>query len=66
MYDDYVVEWDLAFAEYLKKLASIFLKETPDLWPNIVSRLASDPASFEDDEDDDYGWWKCLIAVAVI
>lgn len=30
MYDDYVVEWDLAFAEYLKKLASIFLKETPD------------------------------------
>ncbi|EEJ2195263.1 cytoplasmic protein, partial [Salmonella enterica subsp. enterica] len=49
MYDDYVIEWDLAFAEYLKKLASIFLKETPDLWPNIVSRLASDPASFEDD-----------------
>ncbi|SUG71636.1 Uncharacterised protein [Salmonella enterica subsp. enterica] len=38
MYDDYVIEWDLAFAEYLKKLASIFLKETPDLWPNIVSR----------------------------
>ncbi|EJA7598361.1 cytoplasmic protein [Salmonella enterica] len=60
MYDDYVVEWDLAFAEYLKKLASIFLKETPDLWPNIISRLASDPASFEDDEDDDYGMVEVL------
>ncbi len=60
MYDDYVIEWDLAFAEYLKKLASIFLKETPDLWPNIVSRLASDPASFEDDEDDDYGMVEVL------
>lgn len=55
MYDDYVIEWDQAFAEDLKKLASIFLKETPDLWPDLISRLASDPASFEDDEDDDYG-----------
>lgn len=44
-----------AFAEDLKNLASIFLKETPDLWPDLFSRLASDPASFEDDEDDDYG-----------
>lgn len=55
MSDDYVIEWDQAFAEDLKKLASIFLKETPDLWPDLFSRLASDPASFEDDEDDDYG-----------
>lgn len=55
MSDDYVIEWDQAFAEDLKKLASIFLKETPDLWPDLISRLASDPASFEDDEDDDYG-----------
>ncbi|AZT23516.1 TPA: DUF6630 family protein [Salmonella enterica] len=55
MYDDYVIEWDQAFAEDLKNLASIFLKKTPDLWPDLFSRLASDPASFEDDEDDDYG-----------
>ncbi|MDU2941654.1 MAG: cytoplasmic protein [Enterobacteriaceae bacterium] len=55
MSDDYVIEWDQAFAEDLKNLASIFLKETPDLWPDLFSRLASDPASFEDDEDDDYG-----------
>ncbi|EAA7244839.1 cytoplasmic protein [Salmonella enterica subsp. salamae] len=55
MSDDYVIEWDLAFAEYLKTLACIFLKEKPGLWPDLVSRLAHDPASFEDDEDDDYG-----------
>lgn len=55
MSGDYVIEWNQEFAEDLNTLASIFLKETPDLWPDIVSRLASDPASFEDDEDDDYG-----------
>lgn len=55
MYDDYVIEWDLVFVEYLKKLVSIFLKEMLDLWFNIVFCFVSDFVSFEDDEDDDYG-----------
>lgn len=66
MYDDYVVEWDLAFAEYLKKLASIFLKETPDYGP--ISSPAS-PAILpvlKTTRTMTTGWWKCLIAVAVI
>ncbi len=66
MYDDYVIEWDLAFAEYLKKLASIFLRKRQIYGP--ISSPAS-PAILpvlKTTRTMTTGWWRCLIAAAVI
>lgn len=55
MSEDYVIEWDDKFAEDLKSVADVFLQHNPMLWPDIFSRLATSPESFENDDEDEYG-----------
>lgn len=55
MSEDYVIEWDSEYADDINVLASFFFKESPEIWTAIFNRLATDPDSFEEDDDDDYG-----------
>jgi len=55
MDDEFAIEWDEEYAEDLNTLAHVFFTDTPSLWPALLTRLAENPASFLDDDDDEYG-----------
>lgn len=55
MDDEFAIEWDEEYAEDLNTLAHVFFTDTPSLWPALITRLAENPASFLDDDDDEYG-----------
>ncbi|EHG6170431.1 cytoplasmic protein [Escherichia fergusonii] len=55
MSEDYVIEWDKDFADDLNVVASVFLQHTPTLWLTIFSQLSTQPETFEDEDEDEYG-----------
>ncbi|VUS51872.1 cytoplasmic protein [Klebsiella spallanzanii] len=52
--EEYEVIWDEGEAKELYELASIFLKERQNIWNALLTRIKKDPASFEDEDTDEY------------